>query len=98
MLVLILALALGAPAAQPKPATHPKQAPAQAACPTEPTPATFIHKQHVEKLRTASNDKVGGCNVCHDRKDLDHGCRARLHPGFTCRSCHIRIPGADAAR
>ena len=95
MLALTLSLALVAVGTTPKPKPAPTP---QAACPVDVTPAAFKHKQHVEKLREGASDKVGGCTMCHDLPSKDHGCRVRLHPGFTCRSCHIRIPGADAAR
>jgi hypothetical protein len=92
MLSLVLALTLFS--TEP----HSRQASTvQTACPTEATPELFLHKAHIERLRLGATAKVGGCMICHDRPETDHGCRSRLHPGFNCRSCHLRIPGADVA-
>jgi len=93
MLSLVLALTL----LSTEPHAKPAALAVQSACPTDDTPELFLHKAHIERLRLGATAKVGGCMICHDRPEKDHGCRSRLHPGFNCRTCHLRIPGADTA-
>jgi len=93
MLSLVLALTLCSADTHARP-----HAAAQTDCPTDATPSLFVHKAHIDHLRIGATAKVGGCMVCHDRPEKDHGCPSRLHPGFTCHTCHLRIPGAELAR
>lgn len=91
MLELVLMLTLQAEPLTHKPAT-PK---AKVDCPVGAMPDQFDHARHVAHLEAGQTSKVGGCHVCHDLPRNDHGCEYRLHAGFNCRTCHLRIPGLD---
>ena len=88
--------------AEPAPQSGPSKLAPRRPAPPEPTACRtsfdsklFDHGRHVEHLQPGRTQKVGGCGVCHDPKGKERGCWMRLHPGFSCHTCHKRIPGVE---